>query len=162
MKKAPQGQPLHNAFTMIELIFVVIVLGILSAIALPKFASTKRSADIASGRADISVIRAAIVSERQTQLVKGVNTYIPNLSANTTTLFTGSGTIPAKAKDQNRMLLLYGIKAGTGSGNWAVTNAAKKTYTYTVDEVATTFDYNSSTGIFACKADEDNCNALVD
>jgi len=148
-------QKLKNAFTIIELIFVIIILGILAAVALPKFASTKKQADIASGRADVATIRSAIVNERQTQLVKGINTWIPKLSANDTTLFTGDGA--------GRTLLMYGIKTGTGSGKWAVVaDSDRKTYTYTVDGVATTFDYNSTSGIFNCEAGEDNCNKLVD
>ncbi|WP_321779222.1 type II secretion system protein [Sulfurimonas sp.] len=146
---------MKTAFTMIELIFVVVVLGILSAIALPKFASTKNQADIASGRADVSVIRSAIVSERQTQLVKGVNSYIPKLSptGETTTLFKGDGT---------RSLLLYGISAGTGSGDWSVvTGSGEKQYRYLVNGVTTTFDYNSTSGIFGCAAGTGKCNALV-
>ncbi|MBU1990199.1 type II secretion system GspH family protein, partial [bacterium] len=48
-----------NAFTMIELVFVIVVLGILAAIAIPKFATTRTDAIIAKGRADISSIRSA-------------------------------------------------------------------------------------------------------
>ena len=148
-------QKSKNAFTMIELIFVIVILGILASVALPKFASTKRQADIASGRADVATIRAAIVNERQTQLIKGVNTWIPSLSKSDTTLFTGD--------TGGRTLLLYGIKAGTGSGDWAVTDSPTyKEYTYTVDGTATAFDYNSTTGIFGCTPDTDDCNALVD
>ncbi len=144
---------MKTAFTMIEIIFVIVILGILAAVALPKFAGTKNQADISSGRADISVIRSAIVSERQTQLVKGVNTYITTLSNSDITLFKGDGT---------RTLLLYGITAGTGSGDWAVTDSpTRKKYTYTVDGVATVFDYNSTSGIFGCTANAGNCNALV-
>lgn len=147
-------QKLKKAFTVIELIFVIVILGILASVALPKFASTKRLADIASGRADVAVIRSAIVSERQTQLIKGANTWIPTLSENDTTLFTGDGT---------RKLLLYGIKAGAGSGDWEVVAATgRKSYTYTVDSTDTQFDYNSTTGIFGCTPDADDCNALVD
>ncbi|EQB39601.1 hypothetical protein M947_06300 [Sulfurimonas hongkongensis] len=143
-----------NAFTVIELIFVIVVLGILAAVALPKFASTKEQADIASGRADIATIRSAIVNERQTQLVKGENSWIPTLSENDTTLFTGDG---------DRTLLMYGIKAGTNSGDWAVVaDSGRKRYTYKVGDTTTTFDYNSTSGIFSCETNTGNCNALVD
>lgn len=146
-------QKLKNAFTIIELIFVIVVLAILVAVAIPKLAGTKIQADTLSGRADIATIRAAIINERQTQLIKGVNTWIPTLSDNDTTLFRGDGT---------RELLMYGIKAGIGSGSWAVIDIDRKKYTYTIDETATRFDYNSTSGIFGCNADEDDCNKLVD
>nr|WP_321267645.1 prepilin-type N-terminal cleavage/methylation domain-containing protein [uncultured Sulfurimonas sp.] len=145
---------MKNAFTMIELIFVIVILGILASVAMPKFANTKRQADIVSGRADVATIRSAIVNERQTQLVKGINTYITTLSDNDTTLFTGDGT---------RNLLLYGIKTGSGSGDWAViAGSARKSYNYMVDGVSTRFDYNSTSGIFGCTSGANDCDELVD
>jgi len=35
----------HTAFTMIELVFVIVILGILAAIALPKLAATREDAE---------------------------------------------------------------------------------------------------------------------
>ena len=58
-----------NAFTMIELIFVIVVLGILAGVAIPKMAATRDEAKIAKGRSDIASIRSAIVTERQTRLI---------------------------------------------------------------------------------------------
>jgi general secretion pathway protein G len=145
---------MKNAFTMIELLFVIVIIGILASIAIPKLSGTKRQAEIASGRADVAAIRSAIISERQTQLVKGVNTYISTLSDSDTTLFTGDGT---------RKLLLYGIKAGNGSGDWSViAGTTRKSYNYKVDTTLTRFDYNATSGIFGCTADAGDCNALVD
>jgi len=123
-----------------EVIFVIIVLGILAAIALPKFASSKKLADISKGHADVATIRSAIVSERQTQLIKGINTFIPKLSDNSDILFTGDGT---------RVLLMYGIKAQTDTG-WAASGTGYKDYTYTVDGVSVPFVYTDGDGRFTC------------
>ncbi len=46
-------------FTMIELIFVIVILGILAAVAVPKLAATKGDAEIAS---EVSAIGAAATS----------------------------------------------------------------------------------------------------
>lgn len=102
---------MKKAFTIIELIFVIVVLGILSAVALPKFGTTKDMADLSKGRTDVAAIRGAILTERQSQLIKGTNTYIPKLCSATTdeTLFLGDGT---------RTLLRYGIVRGSTSGKW--------------------------------------------
>lgn len=135
-------QPSKNAFTMIELVFVIVILGILAAIAVPKFAATRTDAEITKGRSDISAIRSAIVTERQGRLIQGSTGYISRLTpASSTTLFTGDGT---------RTLLMYGIAAGTGSGHWQSTNADGKQYTFTIQSTAVPFTYNATTGIFTC------------
>ena len=70
----------RSAFTMIELIFVVVVLGILAAVALPRLGSTMESGYIASAQGDVAAIRASIASARQKSLVKGINKYVTKLS----------------------------------------------------------------------------------
>lgn len=146
-----------RAFTIIELIFVIVVLGILASIALPKFASTKEMADLAKGRADVATIRAAIVNERSEQVVKGTNTYILQLSTDdaATTLFTGNGVVGAGKRD----LLTYGMKAGTASGMWEIVDA--NTYKFWVGTTPTTFTYTPGNGKFDCTAGNANCNALA-
>ncbi len=154
---------MKNAFTMIELIYVIVILGVLSAVALPKFGGIRNQADISKARTDVAAIRSSIMTERQSQLIKGNNTdpYIPQLSSSTTTLFTGNG---------GRALLAYGIVSGIGTGEWAVvTNAASNSYTFTVDATAVQFDYNTTTGNFSCDRGgvspttaQENCRSIID
>lgn len=156
------------AFTMIELVFVIVVLGILAAIAIPKFAATRDDAQLVRGRSDIAAIRAAIMSERQTRLLQGSTRYISQLhigaAGDKTTLFDNNGTVSST-------LLQYGIATQNSSdGHWdnTVTNNNNRwQYVFRLMGTNITFDYNSSSGRFTCdnvgntKAEE-LCKKLID
>ncbi|WP_295066468.1 type II secretion system protein [Sulfuricurvum sp.] len=139
----------RNGFTMIELVFVIVVIGILAAIAIPKFAATRDDAQMAKGRSDIAAIRSAIVSERQTRLMRGQTNYITKLdhmsgaTATSGLLFDDNDTVTT-----NGTLLQYGIEAAAGNGHWTKTSAT--TYVYRVINVDNTFTYNSTDGTFKC------------
>ena len=151
---------MKHAFTMIELIYVIVILGILSAVAIPKFASTRNMADIGVARSDVAVIRSAIMSERQSRLITGDNTYIPKLSVAGSTLFTGDGT---------KTLLTYGIVAGSSTadtGKWTASGNTGKLYDFRADTVSVRFTYNSTTGLFTCDRTDTTygtlCKQIID
>jgi len=62
-----------RAFTMIEIVFIVIVIGILAGIAIPKIAATRDDAAIAKLRTDINTIRMAIINERNSRRGEGTS-----------------------------------------------------------------------------------------
>ena len=51
---------MKKSFTLIELIFVIVVIGLLASIAVPKFAQTKASASSATAKSIVSSIRTTI------------------------------------------------------------------------------------------------------
>ncbi|WP_292654651.1 type II secretion system protein [Nitratifractor sp.] len=61
----------RSGFTMIELVFVIVVVGILSAIAIPKFAATRDDAIITKARTTVGALRSAISMERQKRILEG-------------------------------------------------------------------------------------------
>ena len=157
---------------MIELVFVIVVLGILVAIAIPKFAATRTDAQVSKGRADISSLRSSIVSERQSRLIRGQNSWINRLdngvASNTedVVLFDSNETLSATSPT----LLPYGIKTKNGNGHWMKTNT--NNYTYTVGGTAVGFTYYPSDtttngvfhrgGTFDCDHSVEMCKKLVE
>jgi general secretion pathway protein G len=144
-----------NAFTMIELVFVIAILGILASVAIPKFVVTRTDAQVSKGRSDISSIRSAIMTERQSRLIKGDSSWINSLSHETSKLFDGNGTVE---------LLMYGIKAGTTSGHWSTSDTALPYthYTYKVGDEDCDFTYTPTDGKFSLDTNSTICNKLVD
>ena len=149
----------RRAFTMIELIFVIVVLGILAAIAVPKLAATRTDAEIAKGAADVASIRSGIISVRQKYLLKGQTGYINFLSH--ADLFDGNGTAGTE-------ILMYPVTAATGHGHWNGTTGAggNASYTYQVHDKVCNFKYTPATGRFDLDPSGANytheyCKALV-
>lgn len=62
---------MKKAFTMIELIFVIVVLGILSAVAIPRLLGTREDAMITRLRSDVSAIQSGIALKRSENMMKG-------------------------------------------------------------------------------------------
>ena len=148
-----------NAFSMIEMVFVIVILGILAAIAVPKMAATRTDADISKGRADIASIRSSILTERQSRIIKGCTNFIPN----------GTGTYTCNGTTYDQMdngglfggVLMYPPSNEAGkNGKWSAT-AGSGTYVFRVDGVNTTFTYNSNDGTFNCTAGSGKCDALT-
>jgi len=148
-----------SAFTMIELIFVIVIIGILGSMAVTRFGNMKNTTDLATTRSDIAALRSAIMTERQRSLVQGTPSYITKLTPDytaDTSLFTGDGGI---GTEPARTLLTYGLKAGTGAGEWEANSGIKYTYHSATQE--TIFDYNVTNGSFNCtEAAGNDCKAL--
>lgn len=105
----------RRAFTMVELTFVIVIIGILSAIAVPKFKNTVDEAYISKAESVVSTLRSAIATERQKKILKGE---APDINT------TGAAA-----------LLDYGLDS-----NWAKTDA--DTFTYTVPGGTATCDFD--------------------
>jgi general secretion pathway protein G len=139
-----------NAFTMIELVFVIVVLGILAAIAVPRLAATRADAEITKGRADVASIRSAIITERQGRLIAGDSDWIEN----------GTG---ADQMDEGGLfggVLMYTETNKVANGHWSAT-AGSGTYVFKVNNVDNTFTYNDADGTFKCTSGS-FCDELTD
>ena len=81
----------RKGFTLIELLIVVVIIGILAAIAIPKFADTKRKAYVTAMKSDLK----NMVSSAEAWFSDN-NTYVgyvaPTGSSGVTLTFTGATT----------------------------------------------------------------------
>lgn len=66
----------NKGFTLIELLIVIVIIGILAAIAIPKFANTKEKAYVASMKADL----------------RNLATYEESFAADSAVYFSGTAT----------------------------------------------------------------------
>ena len=84
-------QRTRKGFTLIELLIVVVIIGILAAIAIPKFADTKRKAYVTAMKSDLK----NMVSSAEAYFSDN-NTYVgyvaPTGSSGVTLAFTGAAT----------------------------------------------------------------------
>jgi len=140
-----------NAFTMIELVFVIVVLGILAAVAIPRLSATRIDAQITKARADISAIRSAIISERQSRLIRGDSSWISSLSGASGKYFDGN--------DSTHILLMYGIEPKEVNGHWY--GKSGNTYKLKIEDSDNIFTYNPDDGTFKCTSGS-KCSELTE
>ena len=151
----------RNAFTMIELIFVIVILGILAAVAVPKLAATRDDAQIAKGRANILAIRSGIISERQGRMFRGDSSYATTLDS---AAINTAGVDLFNNTNFGSQILQNSVLSKNSDGGWMkiqLLNPPK--YTYGVMNARVTFDYNATTGVFDCTGGANtNCSLLTD
>ena len=137
---------MKKAFSMIELVFVIVIIGILAAVALPKLWATRDDAIITKVRTEISSIRSAIQSLHTKNLMKGVDSYpeaLDDANANQEgeELFDGNSSIG--------VLLDYPIYSKNENGHWMKTDDTN--YTVKIQDNEIKFNYYNSNGHFDCK-----------
>ncbi len=113
----------RSAFTMIELVFVIVVIGILSAIAIPKFAATRDDAIMSKARTTMASVRSALATERQKSILRGdfddMNKTAIGYNSTDKTVFGGLLEYPAK------------LCSGSETSCWAVSGTeAAPVYTF--------------------------------
>lgn len=131
---------MKKAFTMIELVFVIVVLGILAMVALPRLASSKEDAEITRVKAEIAALRSAIQTYRGANLLKQKGNGYPEDLKITTIEKIANGT---------KLSEKY-WKVDDSGNQLTVTIAGKKT----------TFTYNKDKGSLTCQDTDALCSKI--
>jgi len=149
------------AFTMLELIFVIVVIGILAAIAVPRLMVTRNDAVIVKGKSQVSAIRNGISLQKSKNMLKGDSTPYPATLDSVTTYNTSNQKLFFYNDGNSSNILEYPVYSKLSmDGHWVKTAANKYAYFVTQDRNVT-FEYNSTTGSFDCDHTNSDCQQLA-
>jgi len=142
-----------SAFTMLELIFIIVIIGILASVAIPRLAATRDDAEITNARVTVASIRNALTMERQKRILRGNFTVISAV---------GGGSDVFGHFDNNTSeptVLEYTVSSNTNKGHWSLENAGAD-YKFN-NGSANDPIFVVSNGKFVCKTGSD-CSTLLD
>ncbi|HEY3011355.1 MAG TPA: prepilin-type N-terminal cleavage/methylation domain-containing protein [Gemmatimonadales bacterium] len=104
----------RKGFTLIELLIVVVIIGILAAIAIPKFANTKEKAVVASMKSDLrNLVTAQEAFFSDNQDYSGAFTYVGDGTVYTQVNGTGgAGNLAFTPSANSTVVVVYVDAAG--------------------------------------------------
>ena len=137
---------MKKAFTLIELVFVIVILGVLATVAIPKLIVTRDDAEIAKAKSQIAAVRSGIQLKRNEMILSGTQGYPTSLEDGTCCFGGILSTKIEQRKDDNS----YGWKKETDGS-----------YTINTNKEQVKFTYSDSDGSFKCEGattDDDKKN----
>jgi prepilin-type N-terminal cleavage/methylation domain-containing protein len=135
MNIAVRRNPVARAFTLIELIAVIVVLAILSGIAIPKYFDYAASAKASSTKGTLGGVRSAIANFYANSAVNGTAAYPTLVQVQTT------GTVMQEAIPANP----YNSSSTIAAATWAATPPVTGANGWNYDAASGRFWANSTT-----------------
>ena len=122
----------NKGFTLIELVIIMVILGVLAAVAVPRLGSSIDASEVAQEEAVIGNLCSALEVYAMDQVVLTSNKSYP--------------INPFAALDDKSRVKLTGITSGGGGEPWGFDTANNKIYHQRNDGSEANWTYNSSTG----------------
>jgi len=107
----------RHAFTLVEMIMVIVIMGLLAAVVMPKFTDMKTEAQNAAEEATVAAVRSGIKLAHMTTLAQGQDGYPAKLDS-------AKNAVGSETNE----LFTEVIEDGVTDGNWKKNN--KTTYQY--------------------------------
>ena len=152
----------QKAFTMLELIFVIVIIGILSGVAIPKLAATRDDAVITKAISTVAAVQNALATERQKRILRGSFTNIADLAG-----ANGANKLIFDKFDDNSTVLEYPLRScvdESARGCWI--SSADNTYIFrmpdSTNNVAFTLVNNRITCDTADATTGEDCRDLTE
>ena len=167
---------MKKSFTLIELIFVIVIIGLLASVAVPKFMQTKASASSSAAKSVVSSVRTAIETKHGEWMInddlgssdgytpQGYPKKLDEATENKAgeDLFVGTSTLP---------ILKNPIKSCLNNDCWfkykaddTDKNISYYAYKFTPEDNIT-LDYNGNNGKFECNNDgsisKNDCESII-
>lgn len=143
---------MKKGFSLIELVFVIVILGILAGVAIPRLTATREDAQIAKLKSDVAAVQSGIALERSTRMMRGDMSWPSRLDqkdpvgASTPGIDCGSAFC---AVTQNAI-----------KGPWSTSNGTAYTFEFNKNTTLN-FTYNPADGTFDCAASDSKCKGYI-
>ncbi len=152
---------MKKAFTMVELIFVIVIIGILAAVAVPKLMVTRTDAIIVKGKSQVSAIRNGISLQKSRNMLHGIYPPYPSKLDNVNTYNANNQKLFYFNDGNKSNILQYPIYSKIGmDGHWVKTANNQYAFFITQDKNIS-FTYNSTAGSFDCNHSKPQCSNLM-
>lgn len=126
----------HSAFTLVEMVMVIVIIGLLAVVAMPKFADLQSEATSAAEKGTVAAVRSGIKIAHMSNLAKGTDTYPDALGS----AKNGPGS-------EDNALFDVVIDNGISDSKWEKLSKTKYKYAPT----DTTYTYDNKEGTFKSK-----------